>query len=322
MDTVETPGERFEGLPGFDVEFALADVPDTEGSTLRMAFVDRAPLRSAAEGTVLLLHGQPTWSYLYRKSIDVLVARDRAIAPDLIGFGRSDKPCERSSHTLCRHVNWVSELVEQLDLTDVTLVVQDWGGPIGLGALASMPERFSRVVATNTILHTSDERWADRLAWANHGISGGRVVLQEALLDYMFMVLRAPVLQPSTFVRFATHTDVQDDVLQAYDAPFPGEVFMAGVRQFPALMPLTRNDAGAAVNRATWEVLHRWERPFLTAFSDGDPASRGWEGIFHNEVPGASGLDHPTIRDAGHFVQEDRGEELGRIIADLIDRTP
>jgi haloalkane dehalogenase len=191
-----------------------------------------------------------------------------------------------------------------------------------LAVLAGDPERFARVVASNTILHTSEPALEGRLGWANHGLGDGRVVLQEALVDYVSFTQRAPTLRASDFVSFATVGDVAPDVLAAYDAPFPDETYQAGMRQFPALIPLTANDPGAAVNRATWEALEQFERPFLTAYSDGDEASVGWDAIFQERVPGAQGQAHTIIEGAGHFVQEDKGRELGEVIARFVAATP
>jgi haloalkane dehalogenase len=217
-----------------------------------MHFVDAGP----SDGpVVLLMHGQPTWSYVYRRMIGILVdAGLRVVAPDNIGYGRSDKLTEPTDYTFARHVDWLHGLVAGLDLRDVTLVAQDWGGPLGLSVLARDEDRFARIVATNTILHTCD---------------------------------------PGSLPK---------DVLAAYDAPFPDRSYKAGLRQLIALIPLTRNDPGAAIGRATMAVLERWQKPFVTAYSDGDPATRGWEG-------------------AGHFVQEQRGEELGRIVAEFVAHT-
>jgi haloalkane dehalogenase len=271
---------------------------------------------------VVLLHGQPTWSYLYRSVIERLAAAGHwVIAPDLIGFGRSDKPTDRLDYTFQRHIDWMARFVGALDLSGVSLVVQDWGGPIGLAVLAGAPDRFARVVATNTILHTSESTLEGRVGWANHGTGDGRVVLQEALVDYVLYTQRAPSLRASDFVSFATAGPVGADVLAAYDAPFPDESYQAGMRQFPSLIPLTGNDPGAAINRATWVALEGFHRPFLTAYSDGDEASRGWAEIFQERVPGAEGQPHAVIEGAGHFVQEDKGEVLGDIIARFIAAT-
>ena len=320
MDLVETPSERFVDLPDFPYPACYVDVGSTSAGPLRMHYVEAGPPDA---DPVLLLHGQPTWSYLYRKVIErVAAAGHWVLAPDLIGFGRSDKPTDRLAYTFQRHIDWTARLVAALDLQRITLVVQDWGGPVGLAVLAGEPERFARVVASNTILHTSDPALAGRLGWANHGTEEGRVVLQEALVDYVSYTQRAPSLRASDFVSFATVRAVAPEVLAAYDAPFPDESYQAGMRQFPSLIPLTGNDPGAAINRTTWGALGEFDRPFLTAFSDGDEASRGWDTVFQERVPGARDQRHTVIAGAGHFVQEDKGDELGDVVARFIAETP
>jgi haloalkane dehalogenase len=315
---VRTPDERFAGLTDFPYEANYATVHAEGVDALRMHYVDAGPRNGPV---VLLLHGQPTWSYLYRTVIPVLTQRGlRAVAPDNIGFGRSDKPTDRTVYTYGRHVQWMTSFVEALDLGEVTLVVQDWGGPIGLSTLAATPTRFARVVASNTVLHTSDPALEGKLTWANHGVGDGRVVLEESLLDYVSYCQRAPELVASTFV-YASAGALPPHVLAAYDAPFPDPSFTAGLRQMTSLIPLTRHDPGARIGRATMQSLEQWDRPFLTAYSDGDPATRGWETVFQERVPGAAGRAHPTIHGAGHFVQEDKGEELGLVVADFVEAT-
>lgn len=319
IDVLRTPDDRFVDLPGYPFEPHYADVEADGVGPLRMHYLDEGP----ADGPVaLLLHGQPTWSYLYRKVVPVLVERGiRVIAPDNIGFGRSDKPARPTDHTFARHIEWVRSLVTGLDLRDITLVAQDWGGPIGFSVLAAEPDRFARVVAANTILHTADPALADRLTWAVHGVGESRVVLEEALVDYLLYTQRAPELRASDFIGFATTTPLTPDVLKAYDAPYPDERYTAGLRQMTALLPLTRNDVGAKIGRRTMRALEQFDRPFVTAYSDGDPATRGWEKVFQERVPGARGREHVTITGAGHFLQEDAGEELGRVVAHVITTT-
>lgn len=317
MQVLRTPDERFASLPDYPFEPNYLDVEARGLPALRMHYVDAGP----ADGpVVLLMHGQPTWSFLYRHVIAALAATGlRVIAPDNIGFGRSDKPEDPTAYTFARHVSWARALVTGLDLTEVTLVVQDWGGPIGLSVLAREPDRFARVLATNTILHTCDPALAGPLRWAHHGIDGDRIVLQETLLDYLAFYLRTPDITASMFVD-AVAGPLRADVLAGYDAPFPEPRYQAGLRQLTALIPLTRNDPGAAIGRATMAALGAWEKPFLTAYSDGDPATQGWERVFAEHVPGARGLEHPTIAGAGHFVQEQQGAELARIITEFVGR--
>ena len=316
---LRTPDERFVDLPGYAFEPHYVDVAADGIDPLRMHYLDEGP----ADGPVaLLLHGQPTWSYLYRTVVPVLVAAGiRVIAPDNIGFGRSDKPATATDYTFARHVEWTRGLATGLDLRDVTLVAQDWGGPIGLSVLAAETDRFARVVAANTILHTADPALAGRLTWAVHGEGDSRVVLEESLVDYLLYTQRAPELRASDFVGAATMSPLPPEVLAAYDAPFPEPRYTAGMRQMIALLPLTRNDVGARIGRRTMRSLEQFERPFVTCYSDGDPATRGWETVFQERVPGARGRVHVTIAGAGHFLQEDAGAELGRVVADVITTT-
>jgi haloalkane dehalogenase len=314
-----TPDERFAGLSAYPFEPHYVEVAADGLQPLRMHHLDEGP----GDGPVaLLLHGQPTWSYLYRRVVPVLVAAGiRVIAPDNIGFGRSDKPARPTDYTLARHVAWMRSLVIGLDLRDVTLVAQDWGGPIGLSVLAAEPDRFARVVAANTIVHTADPALAGRLTWALHGEGESRVVVEEALLDYLLHCVRAPELRASDFVGAATVRPLDPTVRAAYDAPYPSAEHTAGLRQMTALLPLTRSDPGARIGRRTWRALAEFDRPFVTCFSDGDPATRGWERVFQEHVPGARGRDHVTLEGAGHFLQEDAGEELGRVVAEVIAAT-
>jgi haloalkane dehalogenase len=318
-DVLRTPDDRFADLPGYPFEPHYLDVEADGLDPVRMHYVDEGP----QDGPVaLLLHGQPTWSYLYRTVVPVLVSAGiRVIAPDNVGFGRSDKPARATDYTYARHVAWTRSLVTGLDLGDVTLVAQDWGGPIGLSVLAAEPDRFARVVAANTILHTADPALADRLTWAVHGEGESRVVVEEALLDYLLHTQRAPELRASDFVGAATARPLSPGVLAAYDAPFPDVGLTAGMRQMTALLPLTRNDVGARIGRRTMRALEEFDRPFVTCYSDGDPATRGWERVFQERVPGARGREHVTIAGAGHFLQEDAGEQLGRVVAELIAST-
>jgi haloalkane dehalogenase len=315
MSVLRTADERFASLPGYPFEPHYVQV-ETEGiAPVRMHYVDAGPTDAPV---VLLVHGQPTWSFLYRKVIGVLTdAGLRAIAPDHIAFGRSGKLTERTDYTFARHIDWLHGLVTGLDLRDVTLVVQDWGGPIGLSVLARDPGRFAQVLATNTVLHTSDPGLAGKITWANYSVDDGRVLLEEQLVDYVLFCVRAPDILASVLVN-AVSGPLPADVLAAYDAPFPDVSCKAGVRQMTALVPLTRNDPGATIGRATMAALEQWRRPFLTAYSDSDPATRGWETVFQERIPGAVGQDHTTIAGAGHFVQEQQGEQLGAVIAKFV----
>jgi haloalkane dehalogenase len=296
MEYLRTPDERFEDLPGYGFEPRYATV-DKENA-LRMHYLDEG------EGpTILLLHGEPSWSYLYRKMIPPLVASGyRTVAPDLIGFGRSDKPADRNEYTYQRHVDWVIALIEELDLTDITLFCQDWGGLIGLRIVAEHPDRFERVVASNTFLPTGDFDLGETFhKW--------RKFSQE--------VEEFPI--GASVVRGCA-SEVPPEVLAAYDAPFPDETFKEGARQFPALVPATPDDPAADANRAAWEVLKRFDKPFLTAFGDSDPITRGADAFLQMLIPGAQGQPHTTVVGGG-FIQEDKGEELAQIVVDFVRAT-
>lgn len=316
MQVLRTPESSFAGLPDYDFAPHYLDVFADDLPGVRMHYLDEGP----ADGPVaLLMHGQPTWSYLYRFVVPVLAdAGIRVIAPDLIGFGRSDKPTQGPDYTFARHIGWVESLVTGLDLRRITLVAQDWGGPIGFSVLAAQPERFASVVAANTILHTADPALAGRLNWAVHGEGDSRVVLEESLVDYLLYTQRAPELRASDFVGATASAPMAPEVLAAYDAPFPDATYKAGLRQMTALLPLTRNDVGARIGRRTMRALEQFDRPFVTAYSDGDPATRGWDAVFQERVPGARGQRHHTIAGAGHFLQEEAGDRLGAVIAEVV----
>ena len=302
MRILRTPEERFAALPDFPYAPVYVTFDSEDGEALRVAVVDEGP----ADGeVVLLLHGEPSWSFLYRRMIPVLTAAGlRVVAPDLVGFGRSDKPADRADYTYARHVEWMRQaLFDGLGLTDLTLVGQDWGGLIGLRLVAEHPDRFARVVAANTFLPTGDRPPG------------------EAFLRWQRFARESPRFDAGWVVAGATATELPPDVVAAYDAPFPDDTYKAGARAFPELVPTAPDDPAAAANRAAWEVLTRWEKPFLTAFSDGDPITAGGDRAFQQRVPGAQGMPHTTLR-GGHFLQEDAGPELARAVADLIAATP
>jgi haloalkane dehalogenase len=256
---------------------------------------------------VLMLHGEPTWAYLYRKMIPVFVeAGYRAIAPDLIGFGRSDKPTSMDTHTYQFHVDTQTALVEALDLTDATFIGQDWGGLIGLRVVAENEERFSRVAIANTGLpnpQTDQEPGGAFANWKN---------MNQRMID-------AGDIPTGTMV---AGTAGDPSLKEAYDAPFPDPSYKAGPLIMPQRVPLVRSDAGAAENSAAWEVFRRWEKPFLTSFSDGDPITRGGFIPFQRQIPGAQGQPHTTIKDAGHFLQEQKGEEWAETVVEFMRANP
>jgi haloalkane dehalogenase len=303
VHALRTPDDRFHDLPGFPYVPHYVEVDDGEGGTLRVHHLDEGP---AGGEVVLLLHGEPSWSYLYRTMIPVLAeAGVRCVAPDLVGFGRSDKPSRQEDYTYARHVGWMRQaLFDRLELRDVTLVGQDWGGLVGLRLLCDHPERFARVVAANTGLPTGDQK------------------LSDAFLAWQKFSQESPNFPIGRIVAGGCTSEVPPEVVAAYDAPFPDDSYTAGARIFPTLVPTSPSDPAAAANKAAWATLEAFDRPFLTAFSDSDPITAGGERVFRSRVPGAQGRDHATIAGAGHFLQEDAGPTLAKVVADFIASTP
>jgi len=295
VDVLRTRDDRFADLPDYPYEHRFVEV---DGG-LRTAYVKAGP---AGGPLVLLLHGEPTWSFLYRHVLRVLAdAGIRAIAIDMIGFGRSDKPAAVADHSYARHVAWMGEAVfSGLDLRDVVLVGQDWGGLIGLRLVAEQPERFAGVVATNT------------------GLPTGLTRMPPVWERFRDVVAAAPELDVARLVASGCVRTPDPGVLAGYEAPFPSEEFKAGPRAMPALVPNTPDDRGGIANRAAWARLARFDKPFLCAFSDSDPITAGADVPMRERIPGARGQRHVTIGGAGHFVQEDAGEELGRVIAGFV----
>src|ERR1700678_1379800 len=291
MHALRTPDDRFADLPGYDFSPHYADVADSEGGTLRVHYLREG---DADAPVVLLLHGEPSWSYLYRKMIPVLTAAGlQIVAPDLVGFGRSDKPTERGDYTYARHVEWMRELLfDQLHLSAITLVGQDWGGLIGLRLVGEHPDRFARVVAANTFLPTGDS-------------SPG-----EAFFNWQRFSQEVEVFPTGFIVNSGCLSELSEEVKAAYDAPFPDESFKAGARAFPLLVPSSPDDPAHDDNVAAWVALAAFPRPFLTAFVDSDPITKGSDRVLQERIAGARGQPHTTIIGAGHFLQEDRGEEL------------
>ena len=294
MEALRTPDERFERLPGYTFEPHYADVDG-----LRMHYVDEG-----GGPVVLLLHGEPTWSYLYRKMIPVLVdAGLRAVAPDLVGFGRSDKPTPRNEYTYERHVAWMKGLLDAIELNDVTVFGQDWGGLVGLRLVAEHPDRFARVVASNTGLPTG----------------GG---MSEAFKRWRDFSQTVPEMPIGAIVAGGCATaKLTPEEIAAYDAPFPDESYKEGARQFPVLVPAEDDDPAIPANRRAWESLARFDKPFLCAFGDSDPITRGADARMREVIPGAKGLHHVTVEGGGHFIQEDKGPELAGIVADFVATT-
>ena len=303
MQVLRTPDDRFDGLPGYDFEPHYAEIDDLDVGTLRVHYLDEGP---ADADPVLLMHGEPSWCYLYRKMIGPLTAAGhRVIAPDLVGFGRSDKPTETTDYTYARHVEWMRQLVvDHLDLQRVTFFGQDWGGLIGLRVLAAAPERFARVVIGNTGLPNGLTRPSKAfLAWQHYSQTTER-------FDVGSIVGRGCV-QPLT-----------PDEVAAYDAPFPDDRYKAGARILPSLVPTSPADPAADDNMRAWAVLEAFDRPFLCAFSDHDPVTAGGDKPFRERIPGAQGIEHLTVAGAGHFLQEDSPAELAAIIDRFVTAHP
>jgi haloalkane dehalogenase len=300
LKILRTPDSRFANLPDFSFAPHYCEVNDSDGTTLRIHYLDEGP---TSANPVLLMHGEPSWSFLYRRIVASLAARGhRAVAPDLVGFGRSDKPANQSDYTYERHVKWMSDWMAATRLTNITLFCQDWGGLIGLRLVAAFPEKFARVIVANTGMPTGE------------GFS-------EGFQRWLEFSQSTPVLPIGQILGMGCRRGLSETETAAYDAPFPDESFKAGARRFPALVPITPEHGSVAENKAAWKVLEKFTKPFLTAFSDSDPVTKGGELIFQNRVPGAKGQKHVTITEAGHFLQEDKADEIADLIHAFIAST-
>jgi len=289
-EILRTPEERFDDLPDYDFKPHYTEIEDPEHGALRMHHVDEGPRDGAV---VLLLHGEPTWSYLYRAMIPPLAAAGfRVLAPDFIGFGKSDKPAARDAYSYLGHVTWMKDWLDRLALRDITLFGQDWGGLIGLRLVAEHPELFARVMIGNTALPTGEHD------------------LGEAFKQWREYSQASPSFNIGGIVSRGTVRGLTEREIAAYDAPFPDERHKAGARAFPVLVPATRDDPAASAQRAAWESLGRFQKPFLTCFSDKDMIMKGGERIFQKRVPGAAGQPHFITENAAHFLQEDAGPLL------------
>jgi haloalkane dehalogenase len=299
MQVLRTPDDRFANLPDFPFAPHYETIRDASGVDLRIGYIDEGP-RDAAP--VLLMHGEPSWSYLYRGIIAPLKDRHRVVAPDLVGFGRSDKPAEKSDYSYEKHVAWMSAWLLALDLKDITLFCQDWGGLVGLRLVAAFPERFARVIVANTGMPTG---------------SG----MTEGFKAWLTMSQTIPVFPAGMIVNMGSLRELSPEEIAAYDAPYPDESYKSGARIFPTLVPVTPEHASVAENKAAWTVLEAFDKPFLTAFSDGDPVSKGGDVPFQQRVPGAKGQKHTIIEGGGHFLQEDKPAEIAALIDRFISET-
>lgn len=293
MQALRTPESRFDDLPDYPFDPHYVDIDG-----LRMHYVDEGP---ADADPVLLLHGEPSWSFLYRHMIPPLAAAGhRVIAPDLVGFGKSDKPSSRSAYTYAVHVDWMRQFVEDLQLDNITLFCQDWGSLIGLRVAAENEHRFARI------------------ALGNGGLPTGDQTMPRAFMIWRAFALYSPWFPIGRIVQAGTVANLSRDVVAAYDAPFPSAKYKAGARAFPALVPARPDDPASDANRKAWTVFGRWEKPFLTCFSNRDPITRGGARPWQTHVPGARNRNHAVIRNAGHFLQEEKGPELAAMLNEFI----
>lgn len=295
MNVLRTPDSAFASIGDYPFAPRYGEVADGDGGeVVRIHYVDEG-----SGPAVVLMHGEPSWSYLYRKVIPILVeAGFRVLAPDLVGFGKSDKPADTKDYTYARHVAWMQAWLDTLDANDITLFVQDWGGLIGLRLVAADPDRFAAVITANTGLPTGDHQ------------------MSEAFLQWREFSLHSSTFDVGRVINGGTATELSPEVVAGYEAPFPDETYKAGARVFPALVPVTPDDPEAAAQRLAWQELMKWDKPWLTAYSDLDAITRGGDLVFQKLIPGAHGLAHRTIEGGGHFLQEDKPEEVALAIID------
>lgn len=299
MEVLRTPDARFENLPGYDYAPHYLTIKDDDGTELRIHYIDEGP-RDAE--SILLMHGNPSWSYVYRKMIPgLLTSGRRVIAPDLVGLGRSDKPAKRKYYTQARHIDWMQKWLIAMDVQNITLVCQDWGGVIGLNLVADNPQRFDRVVVANSGIPAGEG-----------GTKGLRI--------WQFIMKFLPVFPLKTaMLRAIQAEDFTEKEFSAYRAPFPGLKYQAGILAFPALISIFPNNPGVPQNKAAWEKLRTFTKPVLTLFGTLDPMTRGQEKVVINRIPGAKGQNHKVINGGGHFIQEDKPNELLAEIIPFLD---
>ena len=296
MPLLRTPDKRFSNLEGFPYEPRYVEI-----NGARVHYIDEG-----SGEAILCLHGEPTWSYLYRKMIPLLAASHRVVAMDFIGFGRSDKFTQREDYTFETHRSTIASFIQKLDLTFITAVVQDWGGILGLRVATELPERFARVVIMNTGLPTGD------------------VPATEGFMKWRTYATTTPDLPIGMIVKrsAADRESITDDIVAAYDAPFPDVTYKMGAQMFPWLVPIEPNQPGAREMRETREALANWQKPALVMFSDGDPVTRGGDRFFRKLIPSANNEPQIVIKDAGHFLQEEKGPEIAAEIVAFIKRNP
>ena len=296
QSVLRTPESRFAALPDYPFAPNYHQVTDV----LRLHYID-VGRRDAKP--VLMLHGEPTWSYLYRLVIpSVAAAGHRVLAPDLIGFGKSDKPAQKEAHTYAQQVAWIRHWIEALDLQDITLVCQDWGSLIGLRLAAESPDRFARIIL------------------GNGGLPAGDIPISMAFRLWKTFARFSPWFPIGRIVQGGTKRKLTPAELAAYDAPFPSAAYKAAARMYPLLVPLTPDNPASEANRKAWQVLECWEKPFICCYSDGDPITRGLDRMFKSRVPGTRGQPHTTLR-GGHFMQEDDARTLANLVIAAVAST-
>ncbi|PCJ40791.1 MAG: haloalkane dehalogenase [Moraxellaceae bacterium] len=308
MEAISTPESRFDNLKDYPFAAHYVEV----GGGLRMHYVDEGINGvNANGGVILMLHGEPSWSYLYRHMIRHCVAAGyRVIAPDLIGFGKSDKPTQVKDYSFQSHMDWITAFIEKLDLNNITLFGQDWGSLIGLRLAAEQQQRFSRMVIGNGMLPTGEVSQ----------FKGSNKVAPLAFLTWRSFAVFSPWLPIARIINFACQKKLTSDEIRAYDAPFPSKKYKAGARAFPKLVPITPNDPATEANKAAWKTLEKWDKPFLTCFSTGDPITGGFDKVLQRRIPGAEAQSHIRVQ-GGHFLQEDSPLELSQAIIELIETT-